>query len=422
MQYPTLSVQDHFILASGLKASTNTVPAAWRIDGNFGPEQILRAVQLVVDGHESLRTRIVRDRRSYAQRVSSGGGVSQFIRRVDLSRNANAEDAMSDLMGRLLAHEFDLTAAPLWRGFLARVGRGHSVLGIAFAHVIIDGSSVAVFGEDLARALATGALPEPLQLGKLAQAERRISATDEQRRYWTDRYQRRTALESAWNGTAHYRVEPVPMFQPKMVDALSRLATRLEVSISTMFAAATALSVTSVLDRANPMLGFTTAQRTRENRGVFGPLHDHLPVLGGGAPARTPFAEFVRGLHARRDQARKHRLPSGLLAKIADATPYDVAVNYSPFAPPKPQPVGDRGYVTARPIPTIGKVNVERATSVAPVLAAILRPNADGSVTGDITAISALHGDREVRAIARALYAVAERALKNPDIAIGRLA
>jgi hypothetical protein len=36
-KYPTLSVQDAFIVASGLESSTNTVPAMWEITVNFGP-------------------------------------------------------------------------------------------------------------------------------------------------------------------------------------------------------------------------------------------------------------------------------------------------------------------------------------------------------------------------------------------------
>lgn len=421
-QYPTSSVQDGFILASGLTASNNTVPAAWEIRGNFGSQDILRALQRLVEAHGGLRTSIARDRKGdrFVQRVGEGGNAAAAIK-VFESPSGDAEAMPKDLMGRLLAHRFDLQRPPLWRGFLVRTGRSSWVLGIAFNHVIMDGYSVGVISKHLATALATGSLPDVPQLGTFADTERSVRPSSEQLDYWREQYGRRTPLRPTWRGRmGHYHVMPVPAVAPETVAGLKRLAESVDASVSTAFAAVTAIAAMAVLDCESPMLGFATAQRTKANAEVFGPLHDHLPALGG-APRNVAFAEFISGLHQRRTASRRHRLPSGALEAISGTTPYDVAINFSPFAAPTRHDVGTHGYVIARPIPTIGRVGVERATCVAPVVAAILRPNDDGSLTGDFTGISALYGEAQIRTLAAAFTAVAQRGLAHPEAPLGAL-
>jgi hypothetical protein len=420
-QYPTSSVQDGFIHASGLTESNNTVPAAWEIRGNFGSQDILRAFQRLVEAHEGLRTSIARDGKDrFVQRVAEGGDVARAIR-VFESPGGDVEAMLKGLMGRLLAHRFDLRRPPLWRGFLVRTGRSSWVLGIAFNHVIMDGYSVGVISRHLATALATGSLPAVPPLGAFAEAERSTRPSSEQLAHWREQYGRRTPLRPTWRGRmGHYHVMPVPAVAPDAVTGLKHLAESVEASVSTAFAAVTAVAAMAVLECERPILGFATAQRTKANAEVFGPLHDHLPALGG-APLDVPFVEFVRGLHKRRGASRKHRLPSGALEAISGTTPYDVAVNFSPFAAPTKHDAGKGGHVIARPIPTIGRVAVARATCVAPVVAAILRPNDDGSLTGDITGISALHPEAQIRTLAVAFTAIAQRGLARPDAPLGAL-
>lgn len=115
MSYPTLSVQDAFIRASGLMTSTNIMPAAWEVHGEFTVEEILRAVGRVVARHDCLRTSILADESSYRQRVTNDVDIERHIDVVDLS-DADAELAMSWLMGQHLADPFELTNSPLWRG------------------------------------------------------------------------------------------------------------------------------------------------------------------------------------------------------------------------------------------------------------------------------------------------------------------
>jgi hypothetical protein len=423
-EYPTLSVQDAFIVASGLTQSTNTVPATWEIRGNFGPQEIMRSVQLIVDAHESLRTKIAQKGKNgrFVQLVSSGGGVGEFIRLVNLERERHQGRAMSGLMNRLLAHKFDLTAPPLWRAFLARMGKGHHVLGIAFAHVIVDGYSVNVFSQDLARTLDTQQPFHPLQLGEVAQREQDVEPTNKQVSYWRDQYGKRTPLEARWDGTAQYRVEPIPVLPPRLATGVRELAKGIGASPSTVFGAVAAIASAIVLRKPFPMLGFATAQRGQANQSIFGPLHDHLPVLGG-APANVSFVDFVSGLSERRQRSRDNRLPTRILGSIAEYTPYDIAVNFDPFGRPVQYEIGRKqGNVITRAIPTIGRTNVYRATSVAPVLAAILRPRPDGALTGDITAISALYDEREVRNLAHVFNAVAKAGMARPRTPIGEIA
>lgn len=418
MQYPTLSIQDAFIRASGMK-STNIVPAAWEIAGEFSAAEIREAVERVVARHQALRASIVEEADgSYSQRVVDDVAIK--IDPVDLKADADAEPIMSWLMGEHLADPFDLATAPLWRGFLAHVAEDRWVLGLAFAHVIMDGASVSVFSGDLAHALGRSTQPEPFQLDAIVATEKEVRVTEEHTNWWADQYATRRSLAAGWGGDrAHFRVAPVPTLPPHTVAGLRRLVEGQGASISTGFGALVAVVALAVLEADRPALGFATGQRNPSNQSAFGPLHDHLPVVVDTA-APMSFTGLVRDVHERRAAARQHRLPTGKLEAIANGTPYDIAVNYRPFQAPAPQLVADRGTVTARPIATIGHVGVWRPTSVAPVLAAILRPGR-ADVSGDVTGVSKLFDPMKVRELARALPAITERALGDPEGSVGSL-
>lgn len=425
MQYRTLSVQDGFIRASGLECTTNIVPASWLIEG-FDADAILAALQHVVDRHESLRTAFAPKGDGYVQIVGSVADVSRHVEVLDLT-DGDAEDAMSWLMGESLADPFDLRTPPVWRGFLAKLAERRWVLALAFAHVIVDGYSVSVFAIELANCLGGASLPRPRQLGELARAEHAIVPTTEQAAWWTEQYERRRGIPDSWGGgQAHFRVHPLARFEPEVVRGLTELAELSGASIATVFGCLFAAAMTVVRRDRPLMMGFASARRDDANRSTIGAVHDHRPALPAIRPDRT-FAAFAGEFHERRREARSRSLPSGALEAISRragslSTPYDGAVNYSPFLPPAAHPVpGGQGTVRTRPIPTIGPVGVYRATNVAPAAFLILRPHADGALSGDVTGISAIFSAREVRSVGLRLAWLARRVVRAPETPLWEL-
>jgi hypothetical protein len=415
VRYPTSYVQEGVVVASGLAPSTDLIPAAWEIRGDFDPPEILRALQLVVARHESLRTGIVQVDASFEQRVVLTRAMRNPITVVDAPEAPRA----GELMGRLLGQRFDLSRPPLWRGYLIRRARGRHALVVVFARVLADTASLAVLGRDLARALA-GIAPSPLQLGPLAERERGLSPTPSQVKWWKERYVHRTPMPATWRGTAGYRVDPVPLLAPATVTLLRDRAEQLEVNAGTILGAVTALATSAVLDCDRPMLGFATARRSDGTQDVFGPLQDRLPVLGGAA-SHVAFDAYVHALFRRLHAAHVHRLPGGVLAGIAGAMPYDVALDVAPLDPPAPERIGDAGSVIARPVPLLGRPTLYRATSAAPVLAVRLRPGEGGSLAGDVLAVAKVHRGPSTGRLAAAIPALVERVVRQPDIPIGQL-
>lgn len=419
MQYPLLSTQEAFVRSSGLEETTNTLPGMWEINGPYSADDLVHAVQRVVDGHDALRSVIVHSGRKLSQRVLDGGGVSPSIRRLTLGDNAR-ETIRRELTG-MLAVPFDLTQPPLWRGFVARVGRNRSVLCMAFAHVIADERSLAVFGRDLAETLRTRRRPNRPQLRLCVDAERHQTVSDGFVRFWQTQFSRRTALPGTWRADAHYRVHALPALAPGVVSGVGRLSHDLGVGPGITLAAAAAVAANAVLGCQRPMLGLATPRRTKENHAVFGPLADHVPVFGG-APDGAAFSELVRHIGQRAGMAQDYRLACGTIERIVTSTPFDVAVNYAPHASASTEyRVGNAGTVRPLTAPLIGPVAVSAPSSVAPVLALLLRPRRDGSIAGDLTAISALYTETEARNLANAFAAAVHNGLRAPDTAIERL-
>lgn len=417
-QHPTLYVQDDLVRSSNLTSARITVPAAWEIRGNVSGLDVLAALQALIQRHDALRTSIVRDARrgELAQRVAERGGIDDVVTIVH-APGVDPDRVVARLTRTLVERAFDLTRAPLWRAYVAALGRGHSVVCLGFAGVIVDEQAVEVVGRDLAGALGETLAARPAQPGALARSERRMELSPLDRRWWREQYDRRTPLAAEWQGPSRHDVAAIP---PIPADAVARLALT-GIDSATLMAAIAAVAARAVLGCANPMLGLPSPS-TATTRSVVGPLRDQVPMLGGGAPKQTPFAEFASGLKRRRADALEHALPSGMLAGVAGGTPYDIALRTEYGRPLRRFEVGDRATVVQHPLPLVGRSAVQRATGAVPVLAVHVRREADRSVSGSVTGIRALHELAEVHALADAFSAIARSAAADPSTPIGRLA
>ncbi len=126
------------------------VSAAARLDGPLDGELLRRALNTVVERHESLRTTF----------PSQGGAPWQSIaahmpppwQEVDLT-GLSPDEAEHEL-NRLAAEEamcsFELTRGPLVRAILFRLGPQRHVLQLVLHHIVCDGWSLAVLRHEMA--------------------------------------------------------------------------------------------------------------------------------------------------------------------------------------------------------------------------------------------------------------------------------
>ena len=171
------------------------VPFAARLTGVLDVAAMQRALQTIVDRHESLRTTFAEMDDAPVQVVAGSSSVSLPV--VDLSRLPEPERELRRLMGKEARAPFDLEKGPLLRSRLLRLAPEEHVLLLTVHHIASDGWSMGVLLRELAalyRAGVTGEsvpLPElPLQYADYAVWQRRRFQSDKLERqlaYWKER-------------------------------------------------------------------------------------------------------------------------------------------------------------------------------------------------------------------------------------------
>ncbi|MFI7669480.1 condensation domain-containing protein [Nocardia sp. NPDC049526] len=136
------------------------VPLAIRLRGNFDTAAWQRAVDLLVDRHDALRT-------CFADR---GGTPEQVVLdscRVRVAVEQIPESAASEFLDRVASTPFDPAVAPLLRIAVARFADEDHLLAISMHHAITDGRSYEVLLQELSdsyTAIRAGAIPDPPEL------------------------------------------------------------------------------------------------------------------------------------------------------------------------------------------------------------------------------------------------------------------
>ncbi|WP_249044250.1 non-ribosomal peptide synthase/polyketide synthase [Crossiella equi] len=161
---------------------------ALRLRGALDVPALTEALRGLLDRHESLRT-------TFEEVDGRGAQIVHPEQDLALATATVTEDGLAGLLAAEYARPFDLRRGPLFRATLIRVGADH-VLLLAAHHIVIDGWSMGVLGEELATRYAaalTGTAPElpalPIQYADFAVWQRnRLSgeALDKQLAYWTD--------------------------------------------------------------------------------------------------------------------------------------------------------------------------------------------------------------------------------------------
>lgn len=170
------------------------IPVAFRVDGPLNRLALQRAVNHLVERHESLRTRFTRVNGEFVQVINPRACVTVSLVGLEHVPEAERWDEVQRLLAIEARRPFRYTEDSLLRVALLRLTQEQHVLLLTIHHLVADGASVEVFIRELASsydALTRGAEPQlptlPVQYADYVAWQRQWLTTPEyaeQRAYW----------------------------------------------------------------------------------------------------------------------------------------------------------------------------------------------------------------------------------------------
>ena len=161
--------------------ATYNVPLARRVRGPLDFESLGRAFGMLVERHESLRTRFVEVDGVPRQFAVAPRAIDIELHDLRGNGSGGHEAEALQLIEDASARPFDLADGTFPRVLAVRLGAEEALLLVVVHHVVFDGGSIPVFFRDLAacyEAALTGAKPAlsplPIQLADFAAWERGV--------------------------------------------------------------------------------------------------------------------------------------------------------------------------------------------------------------------------------------------------------
>ncbi|HEU4562901.1 MAG TPA: amino acid adenylation domain-containing protein, partial [Longimicrobium sp.] len=173
------------------------MPVAWRLGGALDQAALGRSLSEIVRRHEALRTTFAEVDGSPVQVIAPFGGFTLPVEDLSDLGEADREAAVMRRAGEAALRAFDLSAGPLFRASLLRLGEEDHVLVLAMHHIISDGWSLGVLFREMSALYAAYREGRESPLAELAvqyadyavwqreQLEGEI--LDQQLAYWRDR-------------------------------------------------------------------------------------------------------------------------------------------------------------------------------------------------------------------------------------------
>jgi len=175
--FPTSSGQRRLWLLDQLAPESSAYNLGWhvRLSGALDPARLERALAIVVNRHEALRTTLT---------ATDGVPTQVVVSHVSVP----VLDIVESEVDALVRHPFDLAGGPLLRAGLAAVDTEEHVLVLVVHHAVVDDWSCAILFDELARCYAGETLDEPaIQYPDYAVWQREqadANAFGTQARYW----------------------------------------------------------------------------------------------------------------------------------------------------------------------------------------------------------------------------------------------
>lgn len=324
------------------------------IEGPLDPELFARALRRVTSEAEALRVRVEDSPEGPRQRVLASVELPLTTR--DLRGAADADARAGEWMRADLAEPFDLTAGPLFRHALFRVGEERWLWYQRIHHLVMDGFGYSLLVRRTAEiytALARGTEPGPRTFGSLAdlvaedEAYRSSEAFEADRTHWNEAFADRPEVPRlAGRGALPSRsfLRRTAHLGPEATEGVRDLAGRLRATWPDVLIAAQALYTSRATGRREVVLGLPMMGRMGSvSLRVPGMVMNVLPLRLEVSPGAT-FAELVRqvvlGIRAVRrhqrfryeDIRRDLRLLGenrGLVGPLVNVMPFDYAVDFA---------------------------------------------------------------------------------------------
>ncbi|CAM2005624.1 non-ribosomal peptide synthetase [Acanthopleuribacter pedis] len=298
------------------------IPLAFQLDGFFQPELFERAIEALIDQHESLRTVFSERDGVPVQRI---GPTRTNIQHLDLSDVAPSQvkarvEAMAE---EEAARPFDLSSDPLLRAQVLRLSpRSHVVL-LTMHHIVSDGWSLGVLMGDfvaLYRAFAEDR-PSPLKPLQIQYADFAVwqrntlrgENLDRQLRFWKENLaDLPTLLELPTDfprpKAMSYRGNVEPLVLSKdLSDRLARLSRAQNTTLYTTLLTAFQLLLGKYARSTDITVGSPIANRTRrEVEGLIG-LFVNTLVLRNQYENTHSFCEVLARVHQHVLAAHDHQ-------------------------------------------------------------------------------------------------------------------
>jgi amino acid adenylation domain-containing protein len=125
------------------------IPVAWRLGGALDAAALERALGEIVRRHEALRTVFAEVDGSPVQVIAPFGGFALPVEDLSGLSEADREAAVRQRAREEARRAFDLSAGPLFRAALLRLGEEDHVLLLSMHHIVSDGWSMGVFFREL---------------------------------------------------------------------------------------------------------------------------------------------------------------------------------------------------------------------------------------------------------------------------------
>ncbi|HEU4880987.1 MAG TPA: condensation domain-containing protein, partial [Longimicrobium sp.] len=178
-------------------SATYNIPAALRLTGALDERALERALGEIVRRHEALRITFGEVDGSPVQVIAPFDGFALPVEDLSGLGDADREAAAKRRAGDEASHAFDLSAGPLFRAALLRLGEEDHVLLLTMHHIVSDGWSMGVLFRELSalyeayREGRESPLPDlPVQYADYAVWQREQLAgevLDRQLAYWKER-------------------------------------------------------------------------------------------------------------------------------------------------------------------------------------------------------------------------------------------
>ncbi|HEU4558057.1 MAG TPA: amino acid adenylation domain-containing protein [Longimicrobium sp.] len=283
-----------------------------RLQGGLDVDALRRALGEIVRRHEALRTVFAEVDGRPVQRVQPFAGFPLAVEDVSKEGLAEAEREMASRFAEEARRGFDLSAGPLIRVRLLRLGRGDHALLLVLHHIVSDGWSVGILFRELSalyHAFSRG-LPSPLrdpalQYGDFAAWQRSPATTaaiDRQVAWWrgeladaphvldlpTDRP--RPAMRTFEGGHHGFVV------RPELERAIREVAQSEGVTPFMVLLAGWQLLLARYAGADEVLVGSPVAGRMRqETEGMVGFFANTL-VMRGRVDPRQSFREYLAGV------------------------------------------------------------------------------------------------------------------------------